>query len=100
MGIAALSDAFDRGAAGIAETEQLRGFVEGLARGVVDGGREAAIIADAAHEQQLAMAARHEQQQIGEGEAGVDETRRKRVPFQMVDRSEWHTSELQSLMRN
>ena len=88
MGVAVLRDALDRGAAGIAEPEQLGGLVERLARGIVDRGGEAAIIADALDQQQLAMAARHEQQQIGKAEAGFDEPRRQRMPLKMIDRDQ------------
>lgn len=34
------------------------------------------------------MAARDEQKQIGKGEAGIDESRRQRMPFEMVDRDQ------------
>src|SRR3546814_9271312 len=83
-GVTVPRGAFDRGAARIAEPEQFRRLVERFARGIVDRGGEAAIDTNAADQQQLAMPARDEQQQIGEGEVG---------------RSEEHTSELQSLMR-
>ena len=61
--------ALHRRSAGIAQAEQFRGLVERLAGGVVDGGGEAAVAADPLDEQQLAMAARDQQQQIGESEA-------------------------------
>jgi hypothetical protein len=88
VGIAVLRDAFDRGAAGIAKAEQFCGLVERLARGVVDRRREPAVIADALDEQQLAMAPRYEEQQIGEGEAGFDEARAERMAFEMINRDQ------------
>ncbi len=77
--------ALDRRAAGIAEAQQLRRLVEGFAGGVVDGGAEPAIAADAFDHQQLAMAAGDQQQQIGKGDV-VGEPRGQRVAFQMIDR--------------
>ena len=53
----------DRRAARIAEAEQLGDLVEGLADGVVDGRPEPQVTAHAAHEKQLAMAARDQQKQ-------------------------------------
>src|SRR3546814_13688232 len=75
--------AFDRGAARIAEPEQFRRLVERFARGIVDRGGEAAIDTNAADQQQLAMPARDEQQQIGEGEVGVGEARAERMALEI-----------------
>src|SRR5690348_14610071 len=63
--ITALRQRFDSWATGVRQAEQLCGLVEGLASRIVDGGREAAIIADAAHLEQLAMTAGDKQQQVG-----------------------------------
>ena len=59
--------ALDRGAAGEAQAQHLGGLVEGLAERVVEGRAEAPVAADAQDHQQLAMAARDQQQEIGEG---------------------------------
>jgi hypothetical protein len=72
----------------IAQAEQLGRLVERLARGVVDGGREPAIVADAAHFEQLAMAAAGEQQQIGKSSFTIDQPRAERVAFEMIDRDQ------------
>ena len=76
-GIARPRRALDRGAAGKAEAEQLGGLVERLAGGVVDGGGEAPVAAEALDVEQLAMAAGDEEQQIGEGEARIAQHRRQ-----------------------
>ena len=59
-GIARLRRALDRRPAGETEPEQLGGLVERLARGIVDRRRQPAIVARAAHFEQLAMSARNE----------------------------------------
>ena len=69
----------------IAQAQQLGDLVEGLADGVVDGGAEAHIVADAAHRDELRMAAGGEQQQIGEADA-VGEPRGERMGLEMVHR--------------
>ena len=65
----------DRRAAGVGEAEQFGGLVERFARRVVDGRRQPAIIADAAHFEQLAMAAAGKQQQIGKVQVRIDQPR-------------------------
>ena len=77
-----------RRAAGEAEPEQFRGLVEGFAGGIVDRGGETPVAADPRDQQQLAMAARDEQQEIRESKLGIGQHRRKRVAFQMVDRDQ------------
>src|SRR3546814_6874315 len=52
---------------------------------VVDGAAEPAIAADPFHRQELAVAARNQQQQKGEGQP-VAEPRRQRMAFQVVHR--------------
>src|SRR5205085_6417414 len=59
--VAALGQLLDRRAAWIAEAEQFRRLVEGFAGGIVDRRRQSAIVADAAHFEQLAVPARDEQ---------------------------------------
>ncbi len=75
----------DRRAAGIAEAEQLGGLVERLAGSIVDGRREPPVVTDAAHFEQLAMAARHQQEQIREAEVRIGQPRAKRVTLEMID---------------
>ncbi len=58
--IARLRELLDRWTARIFQAEQLGGLVERLARCIVDGGREAPVIADPAHLEQLAVTARDE----------------------------------------
>ena len=86
-GIAPGRPAFHRRSAGIAQRQQLGHLVEGFAGGVVDGGPQAAVAAHPFHRQQLAMAARDQQKQIGKidarGQAG-----RQGVAFQVVDGDE------------
>ena len=71
--------------AGIGEAEQLRHLVEGLADGVVDGGAEPLVMADAEHRDDLGVAAGGEEQAIGK-RRGVGEPRGQRVRLEMVDR--------------
>ena len=78
----------DRRTARIAEPEQLGGLVESLAQRIVDRGREAAIFAHPLDQQQLAMPARDEQQQIGEFERRIGQPRAQRVAFEVVDREQ------------
>ena len=65
VAIAARRFLLDLRSAGIAEAQQLRGLVEGLADGVVDGGAEQRVIADATHRHDLGVAAGGEEQAIG-----------------------------------
>lgn len=81
-------DALDRGAARIAEAQKFCRLVKSFARRVVDGCGEAAIGADSFDEEKLAVAARHEQQQIGEAKVGFDKPWAQRMAFEMVDRDE------------
>ncbi len=69
----------------IGKAEELRRLVERLARRIVDRRGEAAVIAKTAHFEQLAVPAGDEQQEIGEIEIGIDQPRRERVAFEMVD---------------
>ena len=78
----------DRGTAGIGQPEQLGGLVERLARRIVDRRRQAAVIAHAAHLEQLAVAAGDEQQQVGKLQVGIDQPRRQRMTLEMVHRDQ------------
>ncbi len=86
-GSPALRGALHRRSARIGQAEHLGGLVEGFADGVVDGAAELLVIADAAHRDQLGVAAGDQQQQIGEADA-VGEARGQRMGFQMVHRDE------------
>ena len=77
----------DLRAARIAEPEQLRGLVEGLADGVVHRGADAHVIADAAHGDDLGVAAGGEEQAIGKRRR-VGQPRGERMRFQMIDRDQ------------
>ena len=70
----------DGGSAGIAEPEQLRSLVEGLAGGIVAAGTELSVMPDPGADQQLRMAARDQQQQVGKIDA-VGQPRGQRMGF-------------------
>ncbi len=89
--VAAGGQFLQRRAAGPAETQQLRGLVERLADGVVDGAAEAPVGADALDRDALAMAAGQQQQQIRERRAAHRQSRQargERVRLQVVHRDE------------
>ena len=86
-GIAGERLLLDLRAAGIAEPEQLRGLVEGFADGVVDGGAEPHVVADAEHRDDLGVPAGGEEQAIGKRRA-VGEPRGERVRLEMIDRDQ------------
>jgi hypothetical protein len=69
------------------EAEQLRRLVEGLAEGVVDGGAEAAIVADAVDGQELAVAAGDQEEQIRKRQP-VGQPGGERVALEVVDGDE------------
>ena len=77
----------DRRAAGKAQLQHLGGLVEGLPQGIVQGRAEPAVAPDAFDHQELAMAARDQQQEIGEGH-GVGQPRGQRMGLQVVDRQQ------------
>src|SRR5689334_23320491 len=56
--------ALDRGSAWSAKPKELGSLVEGFAKGVVDGRRQALIVADAVNDKQLSMTTGNKQQQI------------------------------------
>src|SRR3712207_8938664 len=57
-------------------------------RGVVDGGGETPVAAKPFDEQDLAVAARDEEQQIGKGKFRIAQHRRQSVALEMVDRDQ------------
>ena len=77
-----------RGSTGIAQTQHLGGLVEGFAQRVVDRRAQPAIPAHALDQQQLAVPARGEQQQIGEFERGIGQAGGQCVAFEMIDRQQ------------
>ena len=85
--VAFAREALDRRSAGIAEAQELRAFVEGLADRVVERGAEPLVAADPLDGEQLAVAARDEEQEIGKRQLGR-EARGKRVALEMVDGEE------------
>ena len=87
LGIAARRLLLDQRAARIAEAQQLCGLVEGLADRVVDRAAEPQIIADAAHAEDLGVAAGGEKQAIGKRRR-VGEPRRERMRLQVIDRDQ------------
>jgi hypothetical protein len=85
--VAVLGFFFHLRAARIAEAQELRRLVEGLADGVVDRGADAHIIADAADRDDLGMTARGQKQTIRKGDV-VGQPSGQRVTFQMIDGDE------------
>ena len=77
-------------AAGIVEPQQLGGFVEGFAGGVVDRLAQQRILADAGYANQLGMAARHQQRHKRELRWVFLQHRRQQMPFHMVYRNRRH----------
>ena len=86
-GVAARRFLLDLRSARIAEAEQLGGLVEGFADGVVLRGADPHIIADAAHGDDLGVAAGGEEQAIGK-RRGVGQPRGERMGFEMIDRDQ------------
>ena len=86
-GIAARRLLLDQRPAGIAEAEQFRRLVECLADRVVDRAAEPQVVADAAHAEDLGMAAGGEEQAIGKRRR-VGEPRGERMRLQMIDRDQ------------
>ena len=76
-----------RRSAGKAETQELGGLVERLAQGVVDGGAEALVGADAFDDQELGVAAGDQQQQVRRGEV-LRQTDGQGMGFEVVDGNE------------
>ena len=87
--IALLGKSFDLRTAGIAETQYFCGLVECFTGRIVNRGCQSPILANAFDAQNLAMAAGHQHQQIGKGQIRIDQSRRKRVAFEMIDRDQW-----------
>src|SRR5690349_8013949 len=98
MRIACPGERFEGRPTWIVEAEKLGGLVECLPGRVVDRRCKAAIVADPADLEQLAMAAGDEQEKVGKIEVRIDQSRTERMSFQMVDRDERLTGrERQSL---
>ena len=87
LGIAARRRALDLRSARIGQRQHLCDLVEGLAHGVVDGGAEPHIFADADHRDDLGVAAGGEEQAIGKRQR-AGQPRRQRVGLEMVDRDQ------------
>ncbi len=85
--IARRRGALDHRPTGVAEAEQLGDLVKSLACRVIDGGTQPQVIANATYAKELAVAARHQQRQIGEFQR-VREAGGQRVRFQMIDGAE------------
>ena len=84
VGIAAARGGLDRRAAGIGQAEQLGGLIERLADRVVHRRAQPFVLPDALDREDLGVAARGEQQQIGKREPAV-QARDQRVRLEMVD---------------
>ena len=87
FGVAAAGGALDFRPARIGQPEHFCDLVEGLAHGVVNGGAETYIFADADHRDDLGVAAGGEKQAVGERQR-AGQPRRQRVRLQMVDRDQ------------
>ena len=87
FGVAAARRALDLRSARIGQPEHLCDLVEGFAHGVVDGGAEPHIFADADHGDDLGVAAGGEKQAIGKRQR-AGQPRRQRVGLQMIDRDQ------------
>ncbi len=82
----ALGGVFDGGASWKAEAEHFGALVEGFAGGVIDRGGKSTVAADPFDKQELAMAARDEQEEIGKAEVRLRDHRRQCVALEMVER--------------
>ena len=87
FGVAAGRGALDLRPAGIGQPQHFCDLVEGLAHGVIDGGAEAHIIADAEHRDDLGVTAGGEKQAIGKCQR-AGQPRRQRVGLEMIDRDQ------------
>ena len=88
-GVASGRSALDRWSTGKAEAQYLCCLVKCLSNGIINSGCQPVIIANAVDPKQLAMAARHEQQQIGKLQTGINQPRRQGVALKMVDCDQW-----------
>ena len=86
-GVARARLGFDGRTARLRQPEELRDLVEGLARRVVDGAAEAAEAHGTVDGEELAVAARDQQHQVGKADV-LDEPRGQRVPGEVVDAPE------------
>src|ERR1043166_2987906 len=85
--IALLRLVLDQWSARVAEAEKLRGLVERLADRVVYGSAQPFVLADAAHRDDLGVAAGREKQAVREGHA-VREAGGERMCLEMIDRDQ------------
>lgn len=85
--ITLLGGVLDCGATGKPEPEKFCGFVEGFSDRIVDRGAEQRVLAKSLDREQLAMAARHKQQEVGKLNA-VGQACCQGVCFEMIDRHE------------
>jgi hydroxymethylbilane synthase len=73
------------------QAEELRDLIECLADRIIDGAAETPVAADALDRDALAMPAREQEQQIGEGEAArhkARQARRQRMALEVIDGDE------------
>ena len=68
----------------MAQSQQLGDLVEGFAQRIIYRGAPAFVIADAAHQHELAMPARYQQHQIGKCHA-IGHAGSQRMGFKMID---------------
>ena len=87
FGVAGFCEPLHGRAARKAEAEQFGRLVECFAHRVINGRAETPVVAKPAHFQELAMPARHQQQQVREG-AIAAEPWAQRMALQMIDRDE------------
>ena len=87
-GVALQGDPLDRWTTGKAQSEDLGSLVERFTQRVIDRSRQPPVTSHAFDQQDLAMPARNQQQQIRECQRGIGQPRRKGVAFQMVDRNQ------------
>jgi hydroxymethylbilane synthase len=82
--IAVLGRALDSRSTGLTKTKQFGGFVERLAKRVIDGGGEPDVLADIAHQQRLRVATRHEQQHVRRRQP-LGQADSERMRLQVID---------------
>ena len=87
LGIAVERALFDQRAAGIGQSQHLGDLVEGFADRVVERRAEPDVVADSLHRDELGVAARQQEQEIGEGGI-VGEARGQRMGLEMIDGNE------------
>ena len=86
-GIACGGESIDGDAAGVAEAEELGGFVEGLAGGVIEGSAKEAVVSEALDIEQEGVSAADDERGVGR-DFFASEKRREEVAFDVVDGEE------------